>query len=167
MSEKTNSPMHLRPRFTIAIKRDQEFVIEMFKKVLNKNKCAFPSRFVDGHIVIDVPKKEDHFWSPQLHIEVESSGRNESVLKGLFGPKPQVWTLFMFIHTVVGIAFLFFCVLLYANWRLDKSIVLSLMMTIFLPLLWVLLYFLGRIGKSRGHSQINELHDLITNILKD
>ncbi len=167
MREKTNSPIHLRPRFTIDLKMDQEVGIQLFKKALKENKCRFPSRFVDGHIIIDVPKKEAHFWSPQLHIELENRASDKSLLKGLFGPKPQVWTLFVFIHTVVGIAFLFFCILLYANWRLDKSIVFSLVMTIFLPLFWVLLYFLGRIGKSRGHSQMDALHELMTNILKN
>ena len=167
MSEKTNSPIHLRPRFTIALKGDQELIINRFKKTLKEKKCQFPCRFVDGHIIIDVPKKEDHFWSPQLHIEIESVATNKSVLKGLFGPKPQVWTLFLFVHVAVGIAFLFFCVLLYSNWRLNESTVFPLIMTLFLPLFWVLLYFLGRIGKSSGHSQMGALHELITNILKN
>ena len=55
MSEKTNSPIHLRPRFTIDLKRDQELVINTFEKVLKEKKCKFPSRFMDGHIIIDVP----------------------------------------------------------------------------------------------------------------
>ena len=89
------------------------------------------------------------------------------MLKGLYGSKPQVWTLFIFIHSVVGITFLIFGVLLYTKWRLNESIILPLTMTLFLPLFWVLLYFLGRIGKSTGHRQMEDLHDLLTNILKD
>ena len=167
MSEKTNSPIHLRPRFTIDLQLNKEQVLTKFKKVLKDTDSRFPSRFVDGHIIIDVPKKEEHFWSPQLHLEVVDVPENTTILKGLFGPKPQVWTLFMFIHTSVGIAFLVFGVMLYAKWRLDESIILPLMMTIFLPLFWVLLYFLGRIGKSTGHGQMNDLHDLMTNILNN
>jgi hypothetical protein len=167
MSEKNNSPIHLRPRFTIDLNEGQELIISKFKKALKEKNNKFPSRFVDGHIIIDVPKKEDHFWSPQLNIEIEDIEEDKSLLKGLFGPKPQVWTLFMFIHTVVGITFLIFGVMLYVKWSLDGSVILPLMMTIFLPLFWVLLYFLGRIGKSTGHSQMDDLHDLMTNILKN
>lgn len=167
MKEKTNSPIHLRPRFTIDLKNNQEFMIDKFKAVLKDSSCNFPSRFVDGHIIIDVPKKEEHFWSPQLNIEVVEADKNKSLLKGLFGPKPQVWTLFMFIHFVVGLAFLIFGVMLYVRWSLDESIIFPLMMVIFLPLFWFLLYFLGRVGKSTGHNQMNDLHDLMTNIIEN
>ncbi len=167
MSEKTNSPIHLRPRFTIDLNGDQELVINKFKKALNEGNSKFPSRFYDGHIIIDVPKKEEHFWSPQLNLEIESLEENKSLLKGLFGPKPQVWTLFMFIHFAVGLTFLVFSVMLYVRWSLEKGIVFPLMMTLFLPLLWVSLYLIGRVGKSTGHSQMDDLHDLMTNILEN
>ena len=167
MNEKTNSPIHLRPRFTIDFENEKEVVIEKFKKVLNEENNRFPSKFVDGHIIIDVPKKEEHFWSPQLNIEIVETANNKSLLKGLFGPKPQVWTLFMFIHFVVGISFLIFGVMLYVRWNLNDSIVLPLMMVIFLPLFWILLYFLGRIGKSTGHHQMDDLHDLMINIIEN
>lgn len=164
MKEKTSSEVFLRPRFTIDLEENYEKVIEKFKKELKEN--TFPSRFSDGHIIIDVPKKEEHFWSPQLNLEIEKSEDNKSVLKGLFGPKPQVWTLFMFIHFVVGISFLIFSVMLYVNWSLDEGFIFPLMMVIFLPLLWVLLYFLGRIGKSTGHKQMDDLHELMISIIE-
>jgi len=166
MSEKINSPMHLRPRFTIALEGDRELVINKFKKALKDSESGFSSQFVDGHVIIDVPKKASHFWSPQLHLEVENIAGNKALLKGLFGPKPQVWTLFMFIHSLVGITFLVFSIMLYAKWRLDERIILPLMMTIFLPLFWVLLYFLGRIGKRTGHHQMDDLHNLMITILE-
>lgn len=164
MKEITSSEVFLRPRFTIDLDENYETVIEKFKTELKES--AFPSRFSDGHIIIDVPKKEDHFWSPQLNLEIEKHQENKSVLKGLFGPKPQVWTLFMFIHFVVGISFLIFGVMLYVNWSLDEEFILPLMMVIFLPLLWVLLYFLGRIGKSTGHKQMDDLHVLMISIIE-
>lgn len=167
MKEKINSQIHLRPRFTIDLNETTEFMISKFKNVLKDNKCVFPSSFVDGHIIIDVPKNEEHFWSPQLNIEIIEAENNKSVLKGLFGPKPQVWTLFMFIHFVVGLSFLIFGVMLYVKWSLEESIIMPLMLVIFLPLLWILLYFLGRIGKSTGHHQMDDLHDLMTSIIEN
>lgn len=164
MKETTSSEIFLRPRFTIDLEENHEKIINKFKSALQEN--PFPSRFSDGHIIIDVPKKEEHFWSPQLNLEIVKSEKNKSVVKGLFGPKPQVWTLFMFVHFVVGISFLIFGVMLYVKWSLKEAIILPLMMVIFLPLLWILLYFLGRIGKSTGHKQMNDLHHLMTTILE-
>ncbi len=164
MKEKNSSEVFLRPRFTIDLDENHDKVVAKFKNSLKEN--DFPSRFSDGHIIIDVPKKEEHFWSPQLNLEVVKSEENKSIVKGLFGPKPQVWTLFMFIHFVVGISFLIFGVMLYVKWSLDEAIILPLMMVIFLPLLWILLYFLGRIGKSTGHKQMDDLHELMISIIE-
>ena len=166
MSEKTNSPIHLRPRFTMDVESPSDEVLNKFKNALKGKYANYPSTFSDGHIIIDVPKKEDHFWSPQLNLEVLATENGASLVKGLFGPKPQVWTLFMFIHFVVGISFLIFAVMLYVKWSLEKSIVMSLMMVILLPIIWTTLYFLGRIGKSTGHGQMDELHDLMQDVLE-
>ena len=70
-------------------------------------------------------------------MEIVEADENKSILKGLFGPKPQVWTLFMFIHFVVGIAFLLFAVMLYVKLSLGEAFVLPLIMVIFLPLFWL------------------------------
>lgn len=166
MEEKTNNPIHLRPRFTIDLNENCEQIIQKFKTVLKENE-KYPSKFVDSHIVIDVPKKEEHFWSPQLNLEIEKIDENNSLLKGLFGPKPQVWTLFMFVHFAAAIAFMVFVTMLYVKWSLEESIVFPLIMTIFLPILWVVLYVFGRIGRSTGHDQMNELHNVMEHILEN
>ena len=53
---------------------------------------------VDDHVFIKFPKDKQHFWSPQLHLEINKVDDNSSTLHGLFGPNPTVWTLFMFLH---------------------------------------------------------------------
>ncbi len=164
MKEKTSSEVFLRPRFTIDLEENHKKIIQQFTTALKEN--PHPSRFSDGHIIIDVPKEEEHFWSPQLNLEIVETAENKSELKGLFGPKAQVWTLFMFIHFVVGIAFLLFAVMLYVKLSLEEAFVLPLIMVIFLPLFWLVLYFLGRIGKSTGHKQMDDLHNLMTSILE-
>jgi hypothetical protein len=88
-------------------------------------------------------------------------------LKGLFGPKPQVWTLFMFIHFIIGVSFLVFCVLLYSRLSLNGSVFFPILMMIVLPLLWVLLYFLGKIGKSTGKSQMRDLHNFMIKVVNN
>jgi len=166
MKEKKSSEVFLRPRFTIDLDENHEKIIDKFKRSLKEKESKYPSRFSDGHIIVDVPRKEEHFWSPQLNMEIIETENNKSMLKGLFGPKPQVWTLFMFIHFVVGISFLIFAVMLYVNWSLERDFIMPLMLVIFLPILWAVLYFLGRIGKSTGHKQMDDLHDLMTSILE-
>lgn len=163
--EKRNSEVFLRPRFSIDLNESSETVLNRFSLALKKEDITFRGSIVDGHIFISVPKKDEHFWSPQLHLEILEKPGNTSELKGLFGPKPQVWTLFMFVHFVIGTLFLGFCVLLYTKISLKEPIVFPLIMMIFLPLIWVLFYFLGKIGKDTGKSQMEDLHNFMVKVI--
>ena len=163
--EKRNSEVSLRPRFTINLQENSEELLQRFTNEFKKEDCVFLGNIVDSHIFISVSKKDEHFWSPQLHLEVIEETENTSLLKGLFGPKPQVWTFFMFIHFVIGISFLGFSVLLYTRISLNKSIVFPLTMVLVLPFVWTILYFLGKIGKDTGKKQMKKLHDFMLDVI--
>jgi len=162
-----NKPIHgnavnrfiLKPRFKETLKASQESVIELLKKSFKADNCKFDSKFVGHHIVIDVPKEDKHFWSPQLHIEIEKETDATTILKGLFGPKPQVWTFFMFIHFAVAITFFVFLVIAYSKYTLDKDYSFALTMCVLMPVLWVVFYVFGQIGKKKGYTQMLEIHD--------
>ncbi|WP_298882006.1 GTP-binding protein [uncultured Polaribacter sp.] len=163
--EKRNSEVFLRPRFTIDLENSKELILKRFSDEFKKEQTTYKGSIVDGHIFIRVSKKDEHFWSPQLHLEIIEKTNKSSLLKGLFGPKPQVWTLFMFVHFVIGISFLGFGVMLYSKLSLNEPIVLPVIMMVFLPLFWTLLYFLGKIGKSTGKQQMEGLHDFMIQVI--
>jgi hypothetical protein len=163
--EKRNAELFLRPRFSIDLDETSDVVIQRFSTAFKHKKSDCRGVLVDQHIFISVPKKEEHFWSPQLHLEFISKENNTTEMKGLFGPKPQVWTFFMFIHFVVGVLFLIFAAMLYSKISLKESFFFPLMMVIFLPLFWILLYFLGKMGKDTGKPQIKQLHDVMIQII--
>ena len=165
--EKRNSEVFLRPRFTIDLDENYYTVLENFSNTFNKEECKFIGSVVDEHIFISVSKKEEHFWSPQLHLEIIEKSEKKSLLKGLFGPKPQVWTLFMFIHFIIGVSFLGFGVMLYSRISLGESMFFPIIMMIVLPLIWILLYFLGKIGKDTGKNQMRDLHNFMIGIINN
>ncbi len=165
MKEERNSNIHLRPRFKMEFDESQEQLIEKFRDNLKDDECKYCSKIVDGHIVIDVPLAENHFWSPQLNVEIEKVTDKKSIVKGLFGPKPQVWTLFMFIHFGVAITFIGFLMTWYVKYMIKEDTTFSMSMTIFLPVLWFILYFIGRIGKRTGYKQMDELYKFMMQIL--
>ena len=165
MSEEKNSEVFLRPRFKIDFEESEVELMQKFKRNLSSGDCKYCSKIVDQHIIIDVPLEEDHFWSPQLNVEITPGETSESIVKGLFGPKPQVWTLFMFLHFAVGITFLVFLTLLYVKWTFEENLTFSLVMVIILPIIWVALYVFGRLGRLKGKSQMEELHDFMMKTL--
>ncbi|MBL4939023.1 MAG: GTP-binding protein [Lutibacter sp.] len=158
MSVQKNNAIFLRPRFKMYLDVSQQKIISKFKDNLKDENCNYCSKIIDGHIIIDVPIKESHFWSPQLTIEIEKIEINKAVVRGLYGPKPQVWTLFMFFHFAMAVAFIGFSIMTYVKWVLKIDYLPSLVGVIILPILWVAMYLLGRVGKKIGYKQMNELH---------
>lgn len=166
VQEKRNSDFFLRPRFSIDLNENSDEFLQRITTYLKSDACKYRSRVADRHVFIDIPLKKSHFWSPQLHFEVVQDGMKSSILKGLFGPKPQVWTLFMFVHFVVATLFLGFSVFTYVQYRLGESLIFPIAILVALPLIWLLLYFLGSIGKETGKKQMKELHDLLIHIIE-
>lgn len=158
MGVEKNKEVHLRPRFKFTVEQAPEAVIKKFRLQQEIKTQKHQIKIVGHHIIIDVAKEEDHYWSPQLHIEIEGfDDNNRALVKGLFGPKPQVWTFFMFLHFAVAFAFVVFGIMAYVKWILKTNYTFSLVMTCLMPLVWVLLYFVGRFGKKTGQKQMNEL----------
>ena len=166
MNELQNRDVFLRPRFKIILEESQQQVLEKFKSNLTEGNCKYCSKIVDGHVVIDVPVSESHFWSPQLSVEVEPFANGKALVRGLFGPKPQVWTLFMFVHFATAVAFIGFAIVTYVKWLLKTDYILPLWVLVGLPIFWFVLYFLGRIGKKTGRKQMNELHAFMVQTLQ-
>ena len=166
MTTQVNSDIHLRPRFKMEFNESEAEVISKFKNNLKDGDCKYCCKIVDGHIIIDIPKEENHFWSPQLNIEVEKNEEGITIVKGLFGPKPTVWTLFMFFHFAVAVAFIGYLVTTYVQWSLKEDYSTALYILIALPIIWILMYFLGRFGRSTGHKQMDELYQFMMKTLK-
>lgn len=72
----------------------------------------------------------------------------------------------MFLHFLVGTAFIIFGVMAYSNWSLKKITMLPIVMLVVLPIIWVLLYLVGSFGKSTGKKQMDELKDYTKQLLK-
>ena len=155
----------LKPRFKIEKQEKADAIIEKFKNVFAQGGNNYSGKIVDHHIIIDVPKDDEHFWSPQLHIEVEDGENGGTQIKGLYGPKPQIWSLFMFIHFGVALAFMVFLVLAYSRWSLEQDYSFALMMCFIMPVLWFVLYFIGRLGRKKGAEQIHQIDAFLKTIL--
>ncbi len=146
----------LRPRFKLEIEQNNEKALKTFEETKENQKKFVVSR-VDNHVFIRIPKNKQHFWSPQLHLEIEEIDDNKSELKGLFGPKPSVWTMFMFFHFSVIVLFVVVGAWAYSNWSLQLDYGLQLMIMAGLVGIWIFLYFAGRMGKEKGKDEMKLL----------
>lgn len=150
----------LRPRFQIGLNQNNEEVLKVFESAKLSQKEFIVSR-VDDHVFIKIPSDKQHFWSPQLHLEIIEVDKHHSKLFGLFGPNPTVWTMFMFFHFIIAGLFIGFGIWTYTNWSLDTEYTLQLFATLFMILLWITLYFGGRVGKATGRPEMFLLHQFM------
>tara|TARA_R110001632_G_scaffold217616_1_gene346356 strand:- start:1394 stop:1891 length:498 start_codon:yes stop_codon:yes gene_type:complete len=153
----------LRPRFKKSLALSAEEVLTAFESAASTTKDFNVSR-VDGHVFIRILKREQHFWSPQLHLEITEDQTNGTILKGLFGPNPTVWTMFMFFHFILAVLFIAAGIWLYTNITLQKPFVFPLVTISFIVLFWFVLYTAGRLGKKRGNTEMNALYAFMTDI---
>ena len=152
----------LRPRFQMQLKKPKETLLSAFESTKQK---PFLIKRLDDHVFIKFNKEQSHFWSPQLHLEINESEKGESKIYGLFGPNPTLWTFFMFLHFGVATIFIVLGVWAYSSASLDRSYTLQVGLMIFMVLLWFALYAIGRAGRSKGKPQMKELHVFMNNIL--
>ena len=145
----------LRPRFKIELELPEEDVLHRFEEV---DTDAFVVSRVTHHVFIRIPKAQQHFWSPQLHLETQPLEDNKTLLRGLFGPNPNIWTLFMFAHFAIALTFIALAIWAYTNWSLEKRYSIQVAGMILMVLLWFLLYFSGRMGKVAGKDEMHQLY---------
>ncbi|WP_299367718.1 GTP-binding protein [Winogradskyella sp.] len=157
----------LRPRFKFNVNHDNEHLLSLFETEGKKQSDFIVTR-VDDHVFIKIPKDKQHFWSPQLHLEINEDydDKDISTIYGLFGPNPTVWTMFMFLHFVVACIFVGFAIWAYVNWSLDNDYAVQLFVTLMMIVVWFALYFSGRLGKKAGMEQMHQLHHFMRDTLR-
>lgn len=154
----------LRPRFKFEVPTNNEILLKDFEQTKSKQKQFIVTR-IDDHVFIKFPKTEQHFWSPQLHLEINDAGEEKAILHGLFGPNPTVWTLFMFLHFIVAGLFLGFGIWAYTNASLGNSFAIQLFLTLLMVVLWFVLYLAGRLGRTKGKPEMLKLNDFMNETL--
>ncbi len=162
----TTNDIVLRPRFKAELNENNETLLKAFDAT-KKTQSEFVVSRIDDHVFIKFPKEKQHFWSPQLHLEINKSSTNTSMLHGLFGPNPTVWTMFMFFHFIVAGLFIAFGIWAYTNWSLKNEYAIQLSLMFLMIIIWVVLYFAGSIGKASSKNEMHHLHDFMNRVLNE
>lgn len=160
--QKLPNDIVLRPRFQMDVSVATEKLLDDLKA---SEVEPFLVKRLDEHIFIKFNKTNNHFWSPQLHLEITEVDKKNSRLYGVFGPNPTLWTFFMFLHFGVATLFIVLGIWAYSSAALHKSYTLQLVLMGLMILIWIILYFLGRSGKYKGKPQMHELYQFIMTVL--
>ncbi|MEL6918715.1 MAG: GTP-binding protein [Bacteroidota bacterium] len=152
----------LRPRFKLELPYAKEVLLKTFERSAQHQ---FLIKRLDEHLFIKFKADENHFWSPQLHLEVVEKDLKNCTLFGVFGPNPSLWTLFMFLHFGAAILFIMLGIWTYSSATLGQSYGVQLGGMVFITILWFVLYALGRMGKRKGRPQMHKLYQFMLDTL--
>jgi len=153
------SSLQIRPRFKIESGYKKEHILQLLDSAVSGESSPVVGKVVTHHVVLNIPPEQQHYWSPQLHLEVEDY-RDGSLIRGLFGPKPTVWTFFVFIYSVIGLFGLITLTFGLSKWMLGEvsfwlwGIPLSILAS-------VVVYFVARTGQHLGREQMGMLKDFL------
>lgn len=93
-----------RPRFKVYTKATKEDLIILIKKHLELNKKILGGYANQEFAMVRLREDKGKYWVPQLQIRWEEDDEHPKfiVVRGVIGPKPNIWTMFMFIYGFSG-----------------------------------------------------------------
>lgn len=158
---------HIRPRFLFAVPYKKQEVLDRIAKLLEQTPDYVEGQIVDNHIILDIVGKELHFWSPHLNFRVEEDedSPNVSVVLGHIGPRPTVWTLFVFFYFVIGIIGFIITSNGVSKYLMDGSFHYTLLGLPIAAIIMLSAFKAGKMGERLGASQIEQLKQFIRDAL--
>ena len=151
-------PFAIRPRFEAELPMRQSSVVRKIKKGFEQPSAACVGLATEGYARIKIPEKDRHYWSPQLSIMMEDMESGEGTLiRGLYGPAPAVWTMFVFFYAIVGFISLVVSIIGFSRMSLDMPAPILWWLPVLLIVLFSL-YLVSFFGQKLGHDQMETLH---------
>ncbi|MFY0675052.1 MAG: hypothetical protein JXQ87_16745 [Bacteroidia bacterium] len=164
MSSTEIQSLRARPRFRRYLKANQNDVLEQFDLGI-KASGTLTGSVATHHVSIRVPKSEEHFWSPQLGVVVEEHPKG-TLIRGLYGPKPGIWTMFIFFYAAFGAATLAMLFWGLSQWQIGA----------YPWALWFVpggiltiggIYLLTQFGQKLGYDQMDKIHELFKSCIDE
>lgn len=158
---------HIRPRFSFTVPYKTEDVLQRMEQLKRKYEGSLVGTIADHHVILNIPVAERHYWSPQLNLrcEPDEDDPGQTQIRGLIGPRPAVWTLFMFIYFSIGVIGFFVGSYGISVWMLGtfSHYVWAMPLAVIFMLT---AYMAGKYGESLGQDQIDRLKHFVREALE-
>lgn len=145
----------MRPRFEVVAPHPPEEVARRLREALALPETLWRGDVYGAHSVFYVPLNEEHVWSPFLSLDLQWQGEG-TLVRGRFGPKPSIWTLFVAAYAVCGCLAFFALAFGWSQWWIGQPAWALAMLPVTLVGALVV-YGLARYGQRRGQEQMEAL----------
>lgn len=153
----------VRPRIRLESNLSSEEITTRIQEKLKSDDCACKGQVTAHFATIYPPLEDQHYWSPQLTITLEEQD-DKTLVRGLYGPRPAVWTMFVFFYSFIGFATMIVLMI----WLSYRTIGESTWFVWLIPVLiitFLSLYLVAYFGQRFGHKQLTRIHRFIEDCL--
>ena len=157
-----------RPRFKVYTRASKERLIEVIQKHLKERTKTVGGYANKEFAMVRLRKDKTKYWAPQLQIrwEIDEDDESITVVRGIIGPRPNVWTLFMFCYGLAGAliitlgsyAIAEYYVKGYSNWIWSIPFAICLALGAYLA---------SKIGQRISKDHLKEIEDFVNEVFSD
>ena len=153
-----------RPRFRFVVSLTIDDISQRLRAAVEAPNASFAGKVLRDFSVLRVLPGAQHFWSPELTLQLQTAEEGGTLIRGLFGPRPAVWTGFACFH-IFGI-FISLMALLFglSQWSLGMQPFGFWLLPI--PVILTISAFVtALIGQRLGEEQMRELRQFLDEIV--
>ena len=157
----------MRPRFLLPVAAGPDQVIERIERRLAHPDCPCRGAVAGNHRVVElnVLERDRNFWSPSLSVTVaEAAEGSGSVVHGLVGPNPNLWTLFAMTYMGLLTLLMFVGIFGLIQWWLDMY-PWGLFVVPVLIAAVIMMFGVSRVGQRLAAPQTSMLRQFLEDVL--
>lgn len=147
------SDIRLRPRVERVSTLSPVEVRRRIEERLEEPGCPVEGRVFNSSAVLRMLPAARHFWSPHFEIGFEEAPDGGSMLQGIFGPRPAVWSILVAAYAAIGFLGVMGVTFGISQWMLGYPpwVLWSGPAALLLALV---VYGVARIGRRLGYDQM-------------
>jgi len=149
----------MRPRFEVVVPQPAPDVLAHIQTRLDDPDCLCTGSIVGKHVHLEVPPADRTYWSPHLWVDVYPS-EGASLIHGLFGPHPSVWTMFIAMYAVLGFGAVLALLIAFSQYTLGRPPT-ALWAVPLTTALAVIVYLVALTGQRLSYAQMVQLREIV------
>ena len=162
-----HNPGEIRPRFKLRTAHTQEEIFDLLNDFCVSDDSVDGKKVYDQYY-LDIPKKDRHFWSPELRVTLEEDEdfEGKTLVRVMVGPQYTVWSMFIFIYVFLGVVALFGGLYGFSQLSLGHSTLWIWCMP-FALVLFVSVYIIAKMGQRTGRDHTLHLVSVLYHAMGD
>lgn len=156
-------PFSVRPYFSVHLPERIDVIAQKISNAIKRDGASCKGWVDTEYASLYLPETQQHFWSPHLALTFDEHEEG-STLRGRYGPKPTVWTMFIFFYAIIGFALLIITIIGLSNMSLNQPASILWWIPVLL-VLFLSLYLVAYFGQKLGHDQMATLHEFLEDAL--